>query len=96
MTGASRILAITVHLGFATLIVLAYRRTWRFYPLAILVHFLVDFTTFGIQALTNSVAWTIVVLTLWAIAAVVLLVRVKRMDVVEQGEVQAVVPGVTV
>src|SRR5262245_41136630 len=34
--GLSRVLAITVHLAFATLIVLAYRRSWLFYPLAIL------------------------------------------------------------
>src|SRR5262249_19767214 len=54
--GASRILAITVHLAFATLIVLAYRRSWIYYPLAILAHFAVDFSTFGVQALTESLA----------------------------------------
>jgi len=95
LTGVSRILAITVHLGFATLIVLAYRRTWRFYPLAILVHFLVDFSTFGVQNLTGSVGWTLGVFALWAIAAVVLLVRVRQTDVGEVKEVQAVVPSVT-
>ena len=96
LSGVSRILAITVHLGFATLIVLAYRRTWRFYPLAILMHFLVDFSTFGVQNLTGSPGWTLGVFTLWAIAAVVLLVRVRRMGVVEvEEEVQAVAPSVT-
>ncbi len=97
MLGVSRILGVAVHLGFATLIVLAYRRTWRFYPLAILVHFLVDFTTFGVQNLTGSVSWTLAVFTLWAIAAVVLLVRVRRTDVVEveQSEAQAGVPSMT-
>ena len=97
LSGVSRILAITVHLGFAALIVLAYRRTWRFYPLAILAHFLVDFTTFGIQNLTGSPGWTLGVFTLWAIASVVLLIRVWRTDVVEaEQDVQVVVPSVTV
>lgn len=96
LSGVSRILAITLHLGFATLIVLAYRRTWRFYPLAILVHFLVDFSTFGVQNLTGSLGWTLVVFALWAIVAVVLLVRVRRTDVVEvEQDVQVVVPSVT-
>lgn len=81
--GVTRILAITVHLGFATLIMLAYRRTWRFYPLAILLHFAVDFTTFGIQNLTGSVVWMLVVFTAWALMALVLLVRVRRMNKVE-------------
>jgi uncharacterized membrane protein YhfC len=35
--GCSRILAVTTHLGFATLTVLAYRRSWLLYPLAVLV-----------------------------------------------------------
>ncbi len=97
LSGVSRILAITVHLGFATLIVLAYRRTWWFYPLAILVHFLVDFSTFGVQNLTGSLGWTLAVFALWAIAAVILLVRVRRTDVVEaEQDVQVVVPSVTV
>lgn len=96
--GVERLLAITVHLGFATLIVLAYRRTWRFYPLAILLHFAVDFTTIGVQSLTGSVVWMLVVFTAWAIMALVLLVRVRRMSMVEakQGEVQVSVPRVTV
>ncbi len=95
LSGVSRILAITVHLGFATLIVLAYRRTWRFYPLAILAHFLVDFSTFGVQTLTGSPGWTLGVFALWAIAAVVLLIRMQRTNVVEAEEVQVVVPSVT-
>lgn len=78
LSGVSRILAITVHLGFATLIVLAYRRTWYFYPLAILLHFLVDFSTFGVQNLTGSLGWTLVVFTLWAIAALFFLLRVRH------------------
>ncbi len=94
LTGFSRILAITVHLGFATLIVLAYRRTWHFYPIAILAHFLVDFSTFGVQNLTRSALWTIAVFILWAIAAVLLLLRVRRTDVVEPSSVQVGVPGV--
>jgi hypothetical protein len=78
--GFSRVLAITAHLGFATLIMLAYRRSWLFYPLAIFVHFLVDFTTFGTQALTNSLLWTLIVFCIWAIASLFLLVHVRRMD----------------
>ena len=96
LNGIGRILAITVHLGFATLIVLAYRRTWRFYPLAILLHFLVDFSTFGVQNLTGSLGWTLGVFALWAIATVVLLIRARRTDVAEsEQEVQVVVPSIT-
>lgn len=95
LSGVSRILAITVHLGFAALIVLAYRRAWWFYPLAILVHFLVDFSTFGVQNLTGSLGWTLGVFALWAMAAVVLLVRVRRIDVEKVEGMQTVVPSVT-
>ena len=87
-SGLSRVLAITVHLGFATLIVLAYRRSWLFYPLAIVVHFVVDFTTFGVQYLTNSLLWTLLVFALWAVAALFLLVRVRRMNLGEEAEKQ--------
>ena len=62
-----------------------------------LAHFLVDFTTFGVQNLTGSPGWTLGVFTLWAIASVVLLIRVWRTDVVEaEQDVQVVVPSVTV
>ncbi|MDQ2714619.1 MAG: YhfC family intramembrane metalloprotease [Chloroflexota bacterium] len=89
--GFSRILAMTVHLGFATLIMLAYRRSWLFYPLAILLHFVVDFTTFGIQNLTGSIFWTLLLFAFWAVVAILLLVRVRRMNLgtVEQTEMPA-------
>ncbi len=77
-SGLSRILAITVHLGFATLIVLAYRRTMRFYPLAILLHFIVDFSTFGLQLLTRSLWWTLLLFVLWAIIALAFILYVRR------------------
>jgi uncharacterized membrane protein YhfC len=76
--GLSRILAIAVHLAFATLIVMAYRRSWLFYPLAILAHFAVDFSAFGVQMLTDSLGWTLVVFADWAILALVLLLAVRR------------------
>lgn len=77
-SGLSRILAITAHMGFATLIVLAYRRSWLFYPLAIVAHFVVDFSTFGIQSLTKSLLWSLLVFVLWAVVALVLIVYVRR------------------
>jgi len=86
LSGVSRVLAIMVHLGFATLIMLAYRRTWKFYPLAILVHFIVDFSTFGVQNLTGSAGWTLVVFALWASAALLLLARVRRMNRTETAQ----------
>jgi uncharacterized membrane protein YhfC len=76
--GLERILAITGHLGFATLIVMAYRRSWLFLPLAILAHFLVDFTTFSAALLPNGHVWSDGLFTLWAIAALVLIVYVRR------------------
>ena len=97
LSGVSRILAITVHLGFATLIVQAYRRTWLFYPLAILLHFLVDFSTFGVQNLTGSLGWTLLVFTLWAVAALFLLVRVRRQNSTEiEQNIEIAEPSVTV
>jgi hypothetical protein len=90
--GFSRILAITAHLGFATLIMLAYRRTWLFYPLAIVMHFFLDFTTFGVQNLTGSLLRTLLVFGLWAIAALILLVRVRRLQLI--AEPQKAAPAV--
>jgi len=76
--GLSRVLAIAVHLAFATLIALAYRRSWAFYPLAILAHFAVDFSTFGAQMLTGSLPWTLAVFAGWAVLALALLLAVRR------------------
>lgn len=78
--GFSRVLAITVHLGFATLIILAYRRSGWFFLAAIVAHFIVDFATFGVQNLTSSLLWTTLVFAGWAVIALVLIVRVRRMD----------------
>ncbi len=88
-SGLSRILAIIVHLGCATLIVLAYRRTWRFYPLAILAHFLVDFTSFGAQDLPNGTLCTFVVFTIWAILSLVLLIRIRHTNILSPQQSQS-------
>jgi len=80
LLGFSRVLAITTHLGLASLTVLAYRRSWLFYPLAIFAHFVLDFTTFGVQSLTSSSLWTLLVFALWAIAALFLILRIRHMD----------------
>lgn len=76
--GASRILAITAHLGFATLIVLAYRRSWLFFPLAIFMHVLVDFSTFGLQIWSGSLWWTFALFTAWALLALGLLLWARK------------------
>lgn len=80
LLGFSRVLAITTHLGLVSLTVLAYRRSWLFYPLAVFAHFVLDFTTFGVQSLTSSSLWTLLVFALWAIAALFLILRIRHMD----------------
>ncbi len=57
---------------------MAYRQSWRFYPLAILAHFAVDFSTFGAQALTNSLGWTMLVFAGWVALALARLLAVRR------------------
>jgi uncharacterized membrane protein len=53
---------------------------WLFYPLAIFAHFVLDLTTFGVQSLTSSSLWTLLVFALWAIAALFLILRIQHMD----------------
>lgn len=76
--GLTRILAITCHMGLAVMIVLAYRRNFWFFPLAILAHFVLDFTTFGIQQLTQSDLPMYGVFTLWAALALAFILSVRR------------------
>ncbi|QBD79983.1 YhfC family intramembrane metalloprotease [Ktedonosporobacter rubrisoli] len=75
--GLDRVIGITCHLGFATLIVLAYRRSWLFYPLAALVHWLIDFSAFGLQRLPGGQVWSELLFLGYAILALVLLRYVR-------------------
>jgi uncharacterized membrane protein YhfC len=75
-SAGGRVLAIIGHLAFATLIVLAYRRSWLFYPLAIVIHCVVDFTTFGAQRAIGY--WSFAVFGGWVLLVLVLLLAVRR------------------
>ena len=74
----SRIFAVACHLGFATISVMAYRRSPIFFPLAILAHFIVDSTTLSAQDLMGSDLWTQVLFAGWAILSLLLIVYVRR------------------
>lgn len=51
-----------------------------------------DFTTFGIQDLTGSLSWTLLLFALWAAATLFFLVRVRRLHLpaIEQSVIQKV------
>jgi hypothetical protein len=74
-----RVLAIVAHLGFATIAVLAYRRSKLFLPVAIAAHFAVDASVFSLQGiLPASSPVPDLVFAGWAALSVVLLVVVRR------------------
>lgn len=88
ITGVERLFGITVHLGLATLIVLAYRRSWFFYPLAIVVHFIIDFTTFTIVSanfLTGNILFF-----LWAVVSLLFIIFIRRTEPFKTGTVERV------
>jgi hypothetical protein len=58
-------------------------------PLAIVLHSLVDFSTFGLEQLTNNQGVATIVLAAWAIGALILLRWVRRR---EPASAQAAVP----
>ncbi|WP_190816763.1 YhfC family glutamic-type intramembrane protease [Saccharopolyspora pogona] len=69
LTGVERPIAIACHVGFAALIVLAYRRSALFLPVAVAAHFVVDFATFGLQGVAGGF-WHDLLFLAFAIAAV--------------------------
>jgi hypothetical protein len=74
-----RVLAIVAHLGFATLAVLAYRKSKLFLPIAIVAHFAVDASVFSLQGiLPASSPVPDLVFAGWAALSIVLLVVVRR------------------
>ncbi|WP_435830114.1 YhfC family glutamic-type intramembrane protease [Saccharopolyspora shandongensis] len=77
LTGVERPIAIACHVGFATLIVLAYRRSALFLPVAIAAHFVVDFATFGLQNVVGGF-WHDLLFLAFAITAVLVFRQVRR------------------
>jgi hypothetical protein len=74
-----RVLAIVAHLGFATLAVLAYRKSKLFLPVAIVAHFAVDASVFSLQGiLPASSPVPDLVFAGWAALSIVLLIVVRR------------------
>jgi uncharacterized membrane protein YhfC len=73
---AGRLAAIACHVGFATLVVLAYRRSVAFLPLAVVAHFAVDVTTFGLQA--RGGPWWVLAFGAWAAGAAALVALTRR------------------
>jgi uncharacterized membrane protein YhfC len=73
---AGRLAAIGCHIGFATLVVLAYRRSIAFLPVAIVAHFAVDATTFGLQS--RGGPWWVLAFAAWAAAAAALVLWSRR------------------
>jgi hypothetical protein len=72
---AIRLAAIACHVGFATLIVLAYRRSIVFLPLAMVVHLAFEATT---SALQSGGPWRVLAFTAWAAGAAALVVWARR------------------
>jgi uncharacterized membrane protein YhfC len=77
LTGVERPVAIACHVGFAALIVLAYRRSALFLPVAVAAHFVVDLATFGLQSVVGGF-WHDVLFLAFAIGAVLVFRWVRR------------------
>jgi hypothetical protein len=76
-----RALAITAHLGFAYLTLLAYRKSPWFLLVAILAHFAVDASVFSLQAvLPAGNPLSEVAFALWATFALLLIRVVRRSE----------------
>lgn len=73
-----RLCAIAVHVGFATLVVLARRRSRWLLGVAVLLHITVDASTFAAQGVVGS--WSLVLFALWAAVAGALVLAVRRRD----------------
>lgn len=73
----SRASALVTHLGFATLTVMAYRRTTWFLGVAFLAHFAVDASTSGLQAVGGS-PWWLATFVFWAVASALFVARARR------------------
>lgn len=74
----SRLAAIVCHVGFATLCVLAYRRSLAFLPIAVLAHFAVNASTSRLQAVGGP--WWVLVFVAWAALFGLLAMWVRRED----------------
>jgi len=74
-----RLCAIATHVGLAHLSVEAYRRSAWFLPLVIVAHFVVDASVFGLTAVLDpSSLWASVLFAGFAVAAVLVSVRLRR------------------
>jgi uncharacterized membrane protein YhfC len=88
----SRLSAIASHLGFAVLVVAAYRRSLLFLPAAIGAHFAVDASTFGLQAI-GAGSWWLLVFAVWAAAGGLLVAWSRRGRERERERAAAAQPG---
>jgi hypothetical protein len=70
-------LAVVIQLGLATLVVLAYRRSLLFLPLAMLAGFAVSASPRAL-AVAHGGMWALVLVVCWAVAAMALVVLVHR------------------
>jgi uncharacterized membrane protein YhfC len=73
----SRLCGVVTHLGFATLIVMAYRSSVLFLPLAMLAHLAVVASTSALQASSSLPIW-LLVLAAWAVASAAFVALVRR------------------
>jgi hypothetical protein len=86
---------IGAELGLATLVVLAYRRSRLYLPLAIIAHFAVT-CTLALAAYVRAVLWLLLLGPFWAAAGIALVVLVHRsgwLAAPPQGEPAAVESG---
>lgn len=84
----SRLAAIAVHVGLATLVVLAYRRSWTLLAAAVAAHFAVSASTLAVQALNAGPAW-VGLYVVWAAGALALLARARRSPLLSGPQVPA-------
>jgi uncharacterized membrane protein YhfC len=75
----SRVSALVTHLGFATLTVMAYRRSTWFLAVAFLAHFAVDCSTFGLQAVGGP-PWWVAAFVFWAAVSALFVASARRAD----------------
>jgi len=73
---ATRVLAVVTHIGFATLVVIARRRSLWFLLAAVVAHVAVDASSFAAALVPGP--WALVVFGLWAAATIALVVQVHR------------------